>query len=443
MTENTENTHTKPGVLDRLLGMFSNVQPGEGGHVLLMLISLLLLMMAYYILKTVREPLILVTGGAEVKSYATGAQAIVLMGFIPLYSWIAARVNRRKLIIYVAFFFIITLEILYLGGLSNVKNLGFIFYVWVGIFSLSMIAQFWSLANDMYSEETGKRLFPVIMIGAAAGSPLGALIAKKLFDASISPFSMMQIAAVVLLVHLALLLLSEKKESKSVERETKKDESLAGSDGFVLVFRNRFILLIALVLIVLNLVNTTGEYILGKSVKVAAVDAISLDPGIDENSFIGSFYGGFFFYVNILTFLIQAFLVSRIVKYLGMRGVLFALPIVAFGAYGLIAFGVGFAMMRAVKMAENSTDYSVMNTAKALLWLPTSREEKYKAKQAVDTFFYRFGDLLSAGFVFIGTTMLHLGVKGFAVFNCGLIVIWIVLLVFLYKQYNRLSTKSN
>ena len=101
-------------------------------------------------------------------------------------------------------------------------------------------------------------------------------------------------------------------------------------------------------------------------------------------AFIGSFYGNFFYYVNIITLLIQAFLVSRIVKYLGVKGVLFALPFVAFGAYGLIAFGAGFAMIRVMKMAENSTDYSVMNTARALIWLPTSAEEKYKAKQAVD-----------------------------------------------------------
>jgi AAA family ATP:ADP antiporter len=145
--------------------------------------------------------------------------------------------------------------------------------------------------------------------------------------------------------------------------------------------------------------------------------------------------------VNIITLLIQAFLVSRIVKYLGMRGVLFALPIVAFGAYGLIAYGAGFAVIRVLKMAENSTDYSVMNTAKALLWLTTSREEKYKAKQAVDTFFYRFGDVLSAGFVFIGTTMLHLEIKGFALFNCSFIIIWFGILIFLLKQYNKLSNQ--
>ena len=62
----------------------------------------------------------------------------------------------------------------------------------------------------------------------------------------------------------------------------------------------------------------------------------------------------------------------------------------------MVALGATLGVVRWIKTAENSTDYSVMNTAKQLLWLPTSREEKYKAKQAVDSFFVRFGDLLAA-----------------------------------------------
>ena len=79
-----------------------------------------------------------------------------------------------------------------------------------------------------------------------------------------------------------------------------------------------------------------------------------------------------------------------------------------------------------MKVAENSTDYSVMNTAKQMIWLPTSREEKYKAKQAIDTFFVRMGDMLAAGVVFVGTHLIHRGVAGFARLNMIFVVLAMV-----------------
>jgi AAA family ATP:ADP antiporter len=92
-----------------------------------------------------------------------------------------------------------------------------------------------------------------------------------------------------------------------------------------------------------------------------------------------------------------------------------------------------------MKTAENSTDYSVMNTARAMLWLPTSREEKYKAKQAVDTFVVRFGDVVSAVLVFAGTTWLGLNASGFAIANIILVLIWLGIGVMLVRKYKQLS----
>jgi len=85
--------------------------------------------------------------------------------------------------------------------------------------------------------------------------------------------------------------------------------------------------------------------------------------------------------------------------------------------------------VRWIKTAENATDYSLMNTARQLLWLPTTREEKYKAKQAIDTFFVRGGDVVSAGVVYAGTSLLHLTTAQFATVNIVLTVVWIVLAV--------------
>jgi len=168
--------------LDRFFRIFSDVRGGEANTVALLLLSLFLLLVSYYIIKTVREPLIINTGGAEGKSYATATQAVVLMFAVPFYGWFASRVTPNKLIRGVTLFFLACIELFYLGAWLEVPYLGFIFYVWVGIFSLAMIAQFWSYANDLYDKDAGERLFPIIGIGATAGSAVGSYVAKVLFE---------------------------------------------------------------------------------------------------------------------------------------------------------------------------------------------------------------------------------------------------------------------
>ncbi|HZI79460.1 MAG TPA: BamA/TamA family outer membrane protein, partial [Vicinamibacterales bacterium] len=149
----------------------------------------------------------------------------------------------------------------------------------------------------------------------------------------------------------------------------------------------------------------------------------------DQQAYIGAFTGSYQFWVGVAALLLQAFVTSRLVKYRGLAGVLLALPLIALGGYAIVAAGAGFALVRWVKIAENATDYSIMNTARQLLWLPTSREEKYKAKQAIDTFFVRGGDVLSAAVVFGGTHMLQLTVEQFALANIALTLVWLALAI--------------
>ena len=455
-TESAAPAGPKRGPIDRLLGLFSDVQAGEGSRALLMLVNIFLILVCYYIIKTVREPLILSTevpgflqrlgirGPAEVKSYAAAAQALILMAFVPAYSWFASRVDRMKLIYGVTLFFAANILLFAVTVDSGVHLIGILFYVWVGFFSLSIIAQFWSYANDIYTKDAGNRIFPIIAIGMTAGSPVGAWIAERMFAAHIEPHLMLYLAAGILVLTLAIYTVVNRGTAGPGATEAGEAEApLGGRSGFALVFASRYIMLIVVLMILLNLVNTTGEYILSRLVVTRADAALAADPSFDKNAFIGSFYGNFFFWVNIVAVLFQAFLVSRLVKYLGLAGVLFALPLTSFAAYGIIALGVtSLGLVRWLKTAENATDYSVMNTARQLLWLPTTREEKYKAKQAVDSFFVRFGDLVSAVVVFVGTTWLAFDVRGFALLNVGIVLVWLVVAVVLVKENRRLSAKE-
>ena len=431
-----------PAWLDRLLKIFSDVRPGESVTVLLMLANIFLILVCYYVIKTIREPLILEGGGAEIKSYAAAGQALILMAFIPLYSWLASRVHRVRLIVAVTLFFVVNIELFSVAVGAALPYIGVVFFIWVGFFSLTIIAQFWSYANDIYSKPAGNRLFPIIGIGMTAGPPFGTKIAESLFSTGVKPDTMLHISALLLLLSLGLYALINRRETRLGFQAEVATEALAKGNGFSLVFRSRYIKLIALLFILLNLVNTTGEYIISRLVVGQAEAAVAADPSVDAGAFIGAFYGNYFFWINVVAVLLQAFVVSRAIKYGGLRLALLALPFTSLGAYGIIAGGVGFSVVRWSKTAENSTDYSIMNTARQLLWLPTSREEKYKAKQAVDTFFVRLGDVLSALFVFVGTTIVGLDVVGFASGNVLLALVWIGVTLLILKEHRKLTEKQ-
>src|SRR5690349_10488230 len=148
----------RSGWLDRVLRLLSDVRAGEALTAVLFASSLFVGLFAYYVLKTLREPLIFATGGAEQRSYVTGAQAIVLMGLIPLYGFVARRVERGKLVLGTSAFFLLCLELFALLAHFEVPYIGIAFYVWLGVFVLSSVAQVWSLANDLYPQSKGQRL---------------------------------------------------------------------------------------------------------------------------------------------------------------------------------------------------------------------------------------------------------------------------------------------
>jgi ATP:ADP antiporter, AAA family len=445
-SEHPEARHTArasgppAGWVERLLRLFTDVEAGEAGTALLMFLNLFLLLLGYYVLRTVREPLILASG-AEVTSYASAGQALTLMGFVPLYGWFASKVDRGRLILGFILFFTVAIELFSLAGRRGVPHVGVVYYIWVGIFSLATIAQFWSFANDIYRREAGERLFPFIFLGATLGAPVGAMLAERMFKAGISPYEMMHVTTVILLVHLGLYRVIDRRESRRPSQAAVAATPLSATGGFRLVFASRYLMMLAALIVLLNVVNTTGNYIMNKSVIAAADAATAADPTLTKAAFIGAFAGRFNFYFSTLGLLLQAFAVSRIVKYLGMSGAILALPLVALGGYGLIAAGAGFGVIRWTKIAENATDYSVMNTARQLVWLPTSRDEKYKAKQAIDTFFVRTGDLLQAVLVFAGTTWLGLGPRGFALANVGLTLAWLAVAFLLLREYGVIMRK--
>ena len=438
----------------RILRLFTDIRQGEASKALLLALNVFLILMAYYIIKPVRDGLILSAKSPEMKSYLGAAQAITLIFVIKVFSRLASRVPRHLLITWVTLFFISNLIIFNLLDLFRVPvgTIGIIFYIWIGIFNLLVVAQFWGFANDLYTEDIGKRIFPLVAFGATLGAPLGSKI-NTWFIHSLGLYRVMLVSAGILGVCIILAVLIHRSEVRRLaakqglttpeqERQKKiQEQPLQRGGGFRLVFKSRYLLLIAVVVGLYNFINANGEYMIGRVVSRIATKAVEMGTtgGLDKAQYIAKFFAEYQFLTSILAIIIQLFLVSRIFKWVGIGGALLFLPFIALGGYGIIAFGATILLLKWVKSLENGTDYSLMKTTMAALFLKTSREEKYKAKAAIDTFFWRGGDTLSAFAVFLGTTYLAASVEGYAGLNVVCVLIWIVLSLLIAREFKKIK----
>jgi AAA family ATP:ADP antiporter len=412
--------------LDKLLGAFTKLRPAEGRSVVVFFTFALLIMMSYYILKTIREPLLLTDATAETKSYAYAATALLLLFIIPVYGLVFRHTGKRQLTRFVTGFFLANLLIFFLMGRAGM-DIGFAYYVWVGIFSVMITAQFWAFAADTFNVKSGQRLFPLIMVGATLGSLVAPALSGALFPV-LGPWVLMLIAMILLALTIPCVGWSRAlvpPGSRSHYGEHEKDENGGIFGGLSLVFTDRYLFLLALLIMLLNWVNTTGEYILTELVVRQAEALVASQGGVDKGEYIAAFYGNFYSVVNTLTLLIQIFLVSRIIHWIGIRGAVLVLPVIAIVGYGLVVFIPVFSIIRIIKLLENSTDYSLMNTVRHALYLPLTAVKKYEGKTTIEAFFWRFGDLAQAGGVYIGLNWLNFEVKHFAMLNMVLALAWL------------------
>jgi len=479
----------RPSWLDRLLRVVSDVRAGEGVTAALLALNVFLYLSATQVAKVLREPLILAGGGtsltgAQLKSYTNTAAALLLLVVVPLYGRLASRVPRRRLMNIVTPVFVLCFAAFFALAEAGLP-VGVPFYAFLAVFNVMILAQFWGFANDIYTEEAGKRLFPVVGIGGSAGAVAGSLLAGRLIE----PMGLDGLFVVVAVVlSIAVLLTNvidtrerkreeaiapdgmtsgllpaataqylhatgefrtvgdEYREASGLHRAVRRDqpppkepETTSTTGAFQLVRQNPYLLLIALLVVLLNWVNTNGEFILGDTVARLAQSVAEGDP---RDAYIGSFYAAYYAGTNIAVLILQTFLVSRIIKYLGVRGAIMVLPVIAMGTYALLAFVPVLGAIRWGKTIENSTDYSLNNTVRHTLFLPTTREEKYKAKQVTDSFAQRAGDVLSAATVFVGSGLLTLGASRIAILNIALVVVWLVVAIRIGRRYGRLAAAT-
>jgi AAA family ATP:ADP antiporter len=433
----------RKNILERALSVFADVRAGEGIVTVLLTVNVFLVLAGYSVMKPARDGLILTEGGAELASYSAAFQGVLLMGLVPIYGWLGTRVVRIKLITLVTTFFAMALVGFYAGGVAGLRE-GLAFYVWIGLLNVFLVSLFWQFANDLFTESQGRRLFPFIGVGQSLGAWVGAAaVAPLVRQLNFTPYTLMLIGAGVLMVALSLTLMANREAAGLHGREARRAESepLGPEGGFQLIARDRYLFWIAVLIILLNVVNTTGQYILNRLIvsEAAARFGTGASALVASRQFVTAFSGSITSVVNLVGLLLQLFATARVIRFIGIRGALFVLPVIALINYSVIAVAPILLVVRFGKILENSTDYSIQNTLRQALFLPTSREAKYKAKAAIDTFFTRVGDVVSAGVVVLGQ-IFALTTGAFAVANVLLTVVWLVVARQIAREHRQRTT---
>ena len=452
---------------ERVLCAFTEVKPGEGPTAVLMFANVFLILLAYYFIKPLREGWIAVSdieglSKMEVKAYSSFAQSIILLFVVGWYARLADRWDRVTLFTRATLFCISNMVFFWFLQphffFDQLPLSGIFYYLWVGMFGVFVVAQFWTFCADVYTDERGKRMLPFIAIGATSGAATGSWIVDKLVNSGVIPTEALLLVAIVPLLA-SIYLIRQVGQREGRQGETANEAEQASIEpatepasiwsGARLVLLSKFLLLAALVTLFTNWVNTNGENLLFRVIQeTLAVEAQGLGIA-DERSMLEfvrdgttAFYGNFYFWVNMAALLLQAFVASRLLKYGGFAAILLILPVIALTSYTVMALLPVLAVVKMMKIAENATDYSLNNTSRHVLWLPVSSAMKFRAKPAIDTLYVRLGDGLAAITVLVGVHLLALSTSDFFVFNVFLVLCWLVAGVLLVREHRRASIKQ-
>ncbi len=445
---------------ERVLRLFTDIRPGEGSTALVMFANVFLILCAYYFVKPLREGWIAVSAisdlsAMEVKAYSSFCQSLLLLAIVSGYGRLSERLPRADLVAGATLFAMSNLVVFWLLQpgffVEHLPATGILFYLWVGMFGVFIVAQFWAFAADLYETESGERLIPLIAIGATSGAACGAWLTERMVGSGLVRSEFLLLAALAPL-SLSILLTRIADRRGATALSTKGARSAAtpvanASERSALgvVVDSRYLLAVAGMTLLLNWVNTNGENLLFGVVQ-ETLGARAADHGITDAASVlqftregtTTFYGNFFFWVNVSALLLQAFVASRLLRYGGFAPLLLMLPVVALMSYSVMAWLPVLAIVKAMKIAENSTDYSINNTARHVLWLPVPAEDKYKGKPTIDSLFARMGDGLAALTVLVGIQLLALSTSEFFGFTVVLVLLWLAIALVVVRQHRGL-----
>ncbi len=395
-----------------------NINQGEGRAVVWSFVYFFSLLSSYYILRPIRDEMGVIAG-VEKLHWLFTATFFAMLLVVPLFGYVTSRLRRKQFLPYVYYFFISNILIFYLlfeSGFSQVYTAR-IFFVWLSVFNLFVVSVFWSFMTDLYKDEQAKRLFAIIAAGGTIGAITGPLLTALLVQ-SLGKAPMLLISAGLLGLSVnSIYRLVAWQQTQNGVKQTRQhhEEPMGGAilDGIRLALSSPYLLGICLLMLLFTLLSTFLYFQQAQIVKEAFSNSetrTALFAAIDLS-------------VNVLTLLLQIFITSRLVKGVGLSITLALIPLLL--ALGFIMLGLfpTLATLITVQIMRRAGNYAIMRPAREMLYVVLSREEKYKAKNFIDTVVYRGGDAVSS-WIYAGFKAAGLSLSSIAWIAVPLSLVW-------------------
>ncbi|MCG8028301.1 MAG: MFS transporter [Candidatus Thiodiazotropha taylori] len=424
-----------------LLQRLASVQSGEGRAVFWSFLYFFSLLSSYYVLRPIRDEMGIVAGIDQLQWLFTGTFIAMLL-VVPLFGFITSRLQRRQFLPYVYLFFIFNLILFYLifESAESLTNVARVFFIWLSVFNLFVVSVFWSFMADLYRNEQAKRLFGLIASGGTIGAMTGPLLTATLVQ-QLGTSQMMLISAGLLCLSILCINRLIRWQATNDDREEQNDRSservekpIGGSiwDGILLVLRSPYLMGICVLMLLFTLLSTFLYFQQAQIIKLAVADSearTALFATIDLS-------------VNALTLLIQTLITARLIKGLGLAMVLALIPLLLCLGFVLLALFPALPVLVAVQVLRRAGNYAVMRPSREMLYVVLRRDEKYKAKNFIDTVVYRGGDAVSS-WVYTGFRTLGMSLSTIACIAAPIALIWAWVAYRLGQQQNRIATQTN
>ena len=394
--------------LERLV----RVEHGEWPRLAIAFFYFFFLLGGYFMLRPIRGAV--AASNSEILHWLYTGTFLAMLAIVPVFGFLVSRFRRGQFIPAIYLFFISHLVLFATGfeGDATPMWMQRAFYIWLSVFNLFVVSVFWSFMADIFRPGQAQRLFGFIM----AGGSIGAIIAPSITKSVVPEYGatgVMFMASALLLVATILAIFLGRYTRK--QRENQPTEVIGGSvwEGAVRVFRSEYLLYACLLMLLHNLTST----FLFNGLAVLVSEHIS---GFDERT---TFFSHIDQVVQVLAFLFQFFITSRLVSYLGMSKTLVLIPALLAGGFIILGSSMGLVLFAAVQVAQRSLNYGVLGPAKEMLFTVVDRETKYKSKNFIDTVVYRGSDV-TASWIFKGLTSAGISLAHIAWIYVPIMGIW-------------------
>lgn len=417
------------GLLASLLKSLSGIEKNEIRATSVSFAFVFTLMVAYYLLRPVRDAMASDWTDAELSTLWT-INFFVSTGIVALYGIAVSRIPFRALVPAVYGFFAASFIAFYfLESFIGRAMLDKIFYLWVSVFALFHVSVFWSFMADIFSKDQAGRLFSIIAAGASLGAIVGPLLSGVLAQ-FMNVESMILIAAFILLLPVPLIYYLDHVGRTQLGNISQGATAVNAIGGNPLSGFREFV---------------SNPYLLGIGIFIILYTGIGSFVYFEQKNLLAQYdretrtmiYGYRDALVNTLTYLLAFFVTGRLVTRVGMPVALAIVPLVLVFGMLVLAFSPVLLVAVGMHVVAKAGNYGVTRPAREVLFTLVDREDRFKTKPVIDIVAYRGGDVIM-GWLFTGLSQgVGMGMAGIAVVGAGIAALWAAVGLLLGRSYNR------